>query len=66
MEGRGTFLESQSGVSESELQSFANQHGIGGAEYSQYKNFLDTVGNIIIFFTTIDPDYMVWMHVEKE
>jgi len=64
----GTFVESNSGISESELKDFANQHGIGGSEYTQMKESLDSVGNLILFFTyTPSPSsYIVWMYVEKE
>jgi hypothetical protein len=64
----GTFVESNSGVSESELKTFANQHGIGGSEYTQLKNSLDSVGNLILFFTYVPSpsSYMGWMYVEKE
>jgi hypothetical protein len=64
----GTFIESNSGVSESELKTFANQHGIGGSEYTQAKDSLDSVGNLIAFFSsaTSPSSYVVWMYVEKE
>ncbi|MDR0464975.1 MAG: hypothetical protein LBG94_07675 [Treponema sp.] len=62
----GTFVESNSGVTESELQSFANQHGLGGVEYNQVKEALDSVGNLITFFYTTSPSTMIWVYVEKE
>ena len=62
----GTFLESNSGVSESEWKTFSYKHGISPSEYTQAKNSLDTVGNLIYFFNTIDYNYIIWMYVEKE
>jgi len=64
----GTFVESNSGVTESELQSFANQRGIGGVEYKQAKESLDSVGNLILFFTYAPSPstHIIWMYVEKE
>ena len=63
----GTFIESDSGISESELKNFANQHGIGGSEYTQMKNTLDSVGNEIVFFAeSSSSSYVRWIYVEKE
>lgn len=64
----GTFIASNSGVSESELKTVANQHGLGGSEYTQAKDSLDSVGNIILFFqyAPSPSNYIVWMYVEKE
>jgi len=63
----GTFVESNSGVSESELKEFANQHGIGGSEYTEAKNTLDSVGNLILFLSQSSfSSYVIWMYVEKE
>jgi len=63
----GTFVESNSGVSESELKDFANQHGIGGSEYTEAKNSLDSVGNLVLFLSESSfSSYVIWMYVEKE
>jgi hypothetical protein len=64
----GTFIVSESGISESELQSFSSQHGISGSDYSQIKDHIDSVGNLIVFFSYApDPsNYMIWMYIEKE
>jgi len=64
----GTFIASEGKVSEDDLRTFANQHGIGGTEYTQAKNSLDEVGNIILFFTYAPSPttHVVWMYVEKE
>jgi len=64
----GSFVESNGGVSESELKTFANQHGISGSDYTQAKNSLDSVGNLIFFFQYApNPStHVVWMYIEKE
>jgi len=64
----GTFMESDGGVTEAELKTFANQHGINGSAYTEAKNSLDSVGNLITFLQYApDPtNYAIWMYVEKE
>jgi hypothetical protein len=63
----GTFIKSDSGISESELKNFVNQHGIGDSEYTQMKNAMDFVGNGIFFFAeSASSPYAIWMYVEKE
>ena len=64
----GMFIESNSGISESELKTFANQQGLGGSEYTQVKDSLDSTGNLIVFFYYApNPSYyMVWTYIEKE
>jgi hypothetical protein len=64
----GQFIISEAGVSEEDVKKFANERGIGGSEYTEFKDLLDTNGNMILFFTyTLDPmNYIAWFYVEKE
>ena len=63
----GTFIESDSGISESELKNFAHQHGIDDSEYTQMKNALDSFDYGIFFFAeSSSSPYAIWMYVEKE
>jgi len=60
----GTFVESNSGISESELKTFANQQGFEGSTYTQIKDSLDSVGNLILF--SFPSNYVIWTYIEKE
>jgi len=62
----GTFVESNTGVTESELRNFLIQRGTSPSEYTELKNSLDSVGNLILFFNATSSSNMVWMYLEKE
>jgi len=61
----GTFLQSGTGVSETELKNFMTSSGISTSEYKTIKKDLDSVGNFIYFFLDKSGD-IVWMYFEKE
>ena len=64
----GTFVGSGTGVTESELRDLFIQRGMSPSEYTELKNSLDSVGNLIMFFEYIPSPstQKAWMYFEKE
>jgi len=61
----GTFLQSGTGVSETELKDFMTSSGISTSEYQTIKQSLNSVGNLIYFFRHQSGD-IIWIYFEKE
>ena len=62
----GTFVESNTGVTESELRNFCVQAGISPSDYTELKASLDSVGNLIYFFSMYGTTNILWIYCEKD
>ena len=62
----GTFVESNTGVTESELRNFFVQAGISPSDYTEQKASLDSAGNLICFFSQNNSSNIMWIYFEKE
>jgi hypothetical protein len=62
----GRFVESNTGVTEAELRNFFVQAGISPSDYTELKASLDSVGNLIYFFSQNYSSNIIWIYFEKE
>ena len=61
----GTFIASGEGVTESELRDLFIQTGMSPSEYTELKASLDSVGNLIYFFSQNYSSNIIWIYFEK-